>query len=312
MKEYVLNYYSSFKCTAEKCKHTCCAGWEINIDEQSLDNYKRESSEFKTTLISGINLKKSRFKVNKQKRCAFLNDKNLCDLIINIGEKSLCQVCRDHPRFRSFYGATTEMGLGFCCEEAVRIILSYTGKISPVLCFNDKKEEQLDFNEKNLLEFREHLLNVIQDRNKNINDRIEEVLSICNAKINQKDLAKTIKKFIAFERVDKNWTKWLKSISKTQFELNTKDSLSLIAEQFLVNSFYRHLLGAEDTIDVRSRAVACVITWWIIKNIAKKETNGKQDFSVLIDVVRAYSTEVEYSEKNLNKLFNYAYKFISL
>ncbi len=312
MKEYVLNYYPSFKCIAEKCKHTCCAGWEINIDEQSLDNYKRESSEFKTTLISGINLKKAQFKLDKQKRCAFLNNKNLCDLIINLGEKSLCQVCRDHPRFRSFYGDTTEMGLGFCCEEAVRIILSFTGKISPIACFNDKNEEQLDFNEKNLLEFRERLLNVIQDRNKDINDRIEEILSICNAKINQKDLAKTIKKFIAFERADKSWTKRLKNLLNSPLNCETNNSLSLQAEQFLVNSFYRHLLGAEDTIWVRSRAIACVISWWIVKNIALNETNGKQDFSALIDVVRAYSTEVEYSEKNLNKLFNYAYKFISL
>lgn len=312
MKEYVLNYYPSFKCIAEKCKHTCCAGWEINIDEQSLIKYKSAKSEFKAQLLGGINLKKSQFKVDKKKRCAFLNENNLCDLIINMGETSLCQVCRDHPRFRSFYGDTTEMGLGFCCEEATRIILSFAGKISPVLCFNDKNEEQLDFNEKNLLEFRERLLNVIQDRNKDINDRIEEILSICSAKINQKDLAKTIKKFLSFERVDKNWSNRLKNIIKTPLSLVTNNSLSIQAEQFLVNSFYRHLLDAEDTIWVRSRAIACVISWWIIKNIVEKETNKKEDFSLLIDVVRAYSTEVEYSQKNLNKLFNHTYKFIKI
>ncbi len=312
MKEYILNYYPSFKCIAEKCKHTCCAGWEINIDKQSLRSYKEESSDFKERLLDCINIKKFQFKLDKQKRCALLNDKNLCELIINLGEDRLCQVCKDHPRFRGFCGDIVEMGLGFCCEEAARIILSYTGKISPVACFNDGKEEQLDFNDKNLLEFRKRLLIVIQDRTKNINDRIQEILYICNAKINEKDLIKTIKKFLSFERIDKNWTRRLKGVVKNPYKRKTDDALSLQAEQFLVNSFYRHLLNAEDTIWVRARAIACVISWWIVKSIASNEGKGREAFDILIDVVRAYSTEVEYSEKNLNKLFDYAYRFVKI
>ena len=40
MKEYVLNYYPEFKCVASKCKHTCCSGWEMCIDKESLDAVK--------------------------------------------------------------------------------------------------------------------------------------------------------------------------------------------------------------------------------------------------------------------------------
>ena len=129
MKEYLLNYYPLFKCVADKCKHTCCAGWEMCIDKESLEKYKNEKSEFAKTLLYGINLKKSKFNVDKNKRCAFLNHNGLCDIIINLGENSLCQVCRDHPRFRSFFDDRTETGLGFCCEEATRIIFSFDGKI---------------------------------------------------------------------------------------------------------------------------------------------------------------------------------------
>ena len=40
MKLYVPDYYGKFKCIAEKCKHNCCIGWEIDIDSQSLEKYK--------------------------------------------------------------------------------------------------------------------------------------------------------------------------------------------------------------------------------------------------------------------------------
>ena len=27
------DFYGKFKCTAEKCRHSCCIGWEIDIDD---------------------------------------------------------------------------------------------------------------------------------------------------------------------------------------------------------------------------------------------------------------------------------------
>ena len=44
MKEYVLNYYKNFKCIDKNCKHTCCAGWQVSIDKESLEKYKNDSS----------------------------------------------------------------------------------------------------------------------------------------------------------------------------------------------------------------------------------------------------------------------------
>ena len=29
------DFYGKFKCTAEKCRHSCCIGWEIDIDKKS-------------------------------------------------------------------------------------------------------------------------------------------------------------------------------------------------------------------------------------------------------------------------------------
>ena len=139
-----------------------------------------------------------------------------------------------------------------------------------------------------------------------------ELLKECRASVTERDFKKILKTFLSFERLDKNWTKRLKNID-TPFNLATEQSLSLYCEQFLVNGLYRHLSDAEDTMWVRARTIALVISWWIIEGIILNEKSENQDFETLVlDVVRAFSAEVEYSQKNLNKLFDLCYKFIKI
>lgn len=312
MKEYVLNYYPKFSCVAGACKHTCCAGWEMCIDEKSLKNYKSDTSLFSKTLKKGINFSKAKFKTDRKKRCAFLNENGLCEIIINLGEQSLCQVCRDHPRFKSFFNDRVETGLGFCCETATKLILTFEAQIALLLVSDDNKNEELDFNQKNVLTFREKEINLLQDRALSINDRINNLLIECRAEILEQDFNKIIKRFLSLERVNQGWTKRLKSI-KNKLNKNTNENLSRYAEQFLVNSLYRHLADAEDTMWVRARAIACVLSWWIINSVIEQEFDGENDLlTVTVDVVREFSVEVEYSQKNLDKLFDFAYGFINL
>ncbi len=311
MKEYVLNYCLNFECVAGDCKHSCCKGWEIFIDENTLDSYKSNTTVFSSTLKNGINFKRSKFKTDKRKKCAFLNDVGLCDIITNLGKDSLCQVCRDHPRFRSFFGDRIEMGLGFCCEEATRIILSYREEIEPVLISDDGGCEALDFNQKNLLEFRKKALDIVQDETLTIGDRVNMLLKECKANVLEKDLNKTLKTFLSFEIIDKEWVKRLKGIDV--LKTTTESNLASYFKQFMVNSLYRHLSDAEDTVFVRARAIACVISWWIINSVFISENSEKtDDFILICDIVRAFSTEVEYSQKNLNKLYDLCYKFIKI
>ena len=103
MKKYYLNYYPLFSCTNSKCKHTCCKGWEMYIDKNTLQKYKTSASNFSTILKKGIDFKRGKFKWKKDKRCAFLNDNGLCDIFTNLGENSLCDICKDHPRFKSYF-----------------------------------------------------------------------------------------------------------------------------------------------------------------------------------------------------------------
>ena len=313
MKEYHLNYCLKFNCIAGECKHTCCAGWEMQIDEQSLSKYKNDNSCFCQTLKDRINFKKSKFKTDKSGRCAFLNKDGLCEIIINLGEGALCQVCTDHPRFRSFFNDRIETGLGFCCEEATRIILSFEDKIQPVLVKDDGKEQPLDFNQKNVLEFRENALDILQDCSVSINDRVQKLLLSCRANLTAQDFKRVVKTFVRFERLDGSWNKRLKSIAKKPVDFKIQEDLGEYCLRFLTNGLYRHLSSAEDTMWVRARTVACLLLWWVIQSIILQEQNGKEDkFGLVVDVVRACSSEVEYSQKNLDRLYEFAYDFIKI
>ena len=39
MKIVVPNYYKEFQCIASACRHSCCIGWEIDIDPATYSYY---------------------------------------------------------------------------------------------------------------------------------------------------------------------------------------------------------------------------------------------------------------------------------
>lgn len=122
MKVIVPDYYKRFKCIANRCKHTCCKGWEVEIDEDSLKSFSAYSD-----IMEKIETTDStHFRLLEDEKCPFLLESGYCDMILKYGEDMLCQTCTDHPRFRNFWSDRIEMGLGLVCEEAARIILSST------------------------------------------------------------------------------------------------------------------------------------------------------------------------------------------
>lgn len=125
MKISVPEYYTRFRCIAEKCKDNCCVGWEIDVDEDTLEKYKRllgdEGDRIRSTLNMG---EPTTFRLSEGERCANLDSCGLCKIISRLGEGYLCQICRDHPRYFNRMGEIYEGGIGLACEEAARLILT--------------------------------------------------------------------------------------------------------------------------------------------------------------------------------------------
>ena len=163
MNVYAPQYYAQFHCLADRCRHTCCAGWEIDIDEESLARYRAMSGAFGQRLNAAISLEDTpHFQLDADERCPMLNRDNLCDLIIACGEGALCQICADHPRFRSFWSDREELGLGMVCEAAARLILTQTEPMQLVRIAGDGCEA-LDEAERWLMDVRAQMLSEIRE-----------------------------------------------------------------------------------------------------------------------------------------------------
>ncbi len=123
----VPDYYPKFSCIADKCKDSCCIGWEIDIDEDTYEFYKH------TDGVIGKRLKKHMyqtvdgdysFELQQKGRCPFLNEKNLCDICIELGEEALSEVCTEYPRFTTSYGNVIQKCLSLSCEEVGRLVFT--------------------------------------------------------------------------------------------------------------------------------------------------------------------------------------------
>ena len=71
------NYYKEFSCIAGSCPDTCCAGWQIVIDNKTLKKYQHFKGPFHNRLYNDIDWKEHVFR-QYNRRCAFLNEENLC------------------------------------------------------------------------------------------------------------------------------------------------------------------------------------------------------------------------------------------
>ena len=163
MNIWVPEYYAGFRCLASKCAHTCCAGWEIDIDDESLARYDRLPGPFGERVRRGIDRDGTpRFRLTEDERCPLLNRDNLCELILHEGEGALCQICADHPRFRNYYSCRIEMGLGLVCEAAAKLILSWPRPLRLVRLEGNGDESPTE-DEKYLFDLRDRWIGSIRE-----------------------------------------------------------------------------------------------------------------------------------------------------
>lgn len=266
MDIFVPSYYKDFKCIASKCKHNCCIGWEIDIDNDTLELYKQQSD-----IIKNINLNADipHFILKEDDRCPFLNNKNLCEIILNHGEEALCQICKDHPRFVNCFNSRTETGLGLTCEAAVKLILDndfYIVKHTESEDIADIDQDETDF-----FAYREQLFKKDIGELKNLLPDIS--------------LNTLYDIFKNLERLDNGWDALLNTIKDKKEKLADLIIKDGKRANKLFNYFlFRHLhnYGLE----------FCIFCTYFILSI---------DYDIY-ETARMFSSEIEYSDENIEKL----------
>ena len=187
------HYYKEFHCIGGECPDTCCAGWQIQIDQFSLKKYKKVKGVLGNRLKNEINWKESCFR-QYNGRCAFLNDDNLCDLYLEGGgARAFCRTCRTYPRHIEEFEGLREISLSLSCPAAAELILGCREPVRFIHDENPDREEVYDefdfFLFTKLMDARELIFRILQNRSHSIRLRVSIILALAH------DLQ---------ERIDKN------------------------------------------------------------------------------------------------------------
>lgn len=299
------NYYPDFSCIASRCRHNCCVGWEIDIDPETLSCYRQITDDMgKRLAVSVSGEEEPHFILDEEECCPFLNQDNLCDLILYGGEEMLCQICSDHPRFRNYLSERTEVGVGLCCEAAAQLILSQKKPVK--LCAEGTVEEELLPEEQELLTLREQAIAVAQDRSMTIAQREEQLLEKFHCRYPAKSMAEWADFYLKLERMDEGWTGILEELREANCSGMSAEGKDVFCEQLLVYFLYRYVLAALEDGNLAEKIAFSVLSTRMIWQLLLLRWDRREEtfFDVLTATARMYSAEVEYSQDNLHALWD--------
>ena len=175
------DYYKKFKCIGGECEDNCCAaGWQITIDDESLEKYETMEGEIGVRLRNSIDWENGMFEQFEHK-CALLNENGLCDVYCDAGEDKMCILCQRYPRHYEEFENVREISLSVSCPEAAKIVLGNRGKVGFYSETDEEEEEYEDFDYlmyTKLLDIREILLDVLHERKGSVAHRISKLLDI--------------------------------------------------------------------------------------------------------------------------------------
>ena len=273
-------FYKNFLCKADKCKHSCCKGWEIDIDEETAGKYLAMTGELGAEIRQNIgkNEESYFFKLTEDERCPFLQKNGLCKIILNIGEENICEICTMHPRFFTMLDDVELCGVGLSCEKTCELLL---GDEKDLVFYIEDTEEELSFSEV-LAVIGLNLPNEMQEFSLAVNaENINKVLEI---------MAKT-------EPIDENWSKELSIMQDMDnVELKAKEYLEN-SDKNILNKIYQYILyrQLERLVDIDIEALINYaqysILFIILHTMISKE---------LGESVRRWSEQIEYDTDNVD------------
>ena len=288
MKLYAPAYYKNFKCIADKCTHSCCIGWEIDIDENAMKKYNSLRDGYGEIIKGSISTDGTpHFKLGKGDRCPHLNECGLCEIILNIGEDHLCDICREHPRFYN-YTSIAEVGLGMSCIEAARLILSSpdyaeTEEVGEV----DADTDEFDFDGR---ADRGIIYGILQDPSMRYAEKLDLIRRQYQTK--HRDDEEYLEIIDGLEYLDEAHRSLFCKFSSA----HAPDGKDEYSERFLAYLIYRHCTEAFDPEDFRDRLAFCLFCEKLFSSLILSE--NAQTLDEIARLASIISEEIEYSDDN--------------
>lgn len=317
IKVFVPSYFYKFRCIADKCPDTCCIGWEVDIDEETAKKYSeidgRLGDKIQKHLTSdetGCNI----FTLCEGDRCPFLNKCNLCEIQTERGEKFLSRTCTLFPRFFDNFGDLCEMGIGFGCPEAARIILSEEEPFS--LKLHDKSnDESNDIDSdflKELISLRSEIFTVLENEKTDFRSKIKTVLNIAKEfqetldgdnltdEIQHRDFSDCLTLLESMEYISDKRRDFVKKLRAKKLPANALNTYQSDFEKLMKYYIFRYLLKAVYDYDVLTKVKYGIFASIVISRIYS--CFKSPDFETRVKIMYSFSKEVEYSDVNMDLL----------
>lgn len=291
MKLYAPKYYTEFKCIADKCTHSCCIGWEIDIDEYTLEKYRTLTDGYGASICESIDISDTpHFILGEEERCPHLSKSGLCNIISSYGEEFLCDICREHPRFYNDTIHGREVGLGMACEEACRLILNSD-------CYDEFLEIEGAEEETESTAFdptleRKFIYSVLKERSLPYEERlcaIYEKYGVSPSVIEDDEWHSVIESLEYLENGHKDMF-----LAYTSDVSNAKE-YAVFLERALAYFIYRHCSEAVEYEDFRCCLGLCLFLERLLASVAKMAESIEL-------CARIVSEEIEYSTENTEEL----------
>ena len=282
MKIYAPKYYENFKCIAEKCNHSCCIGWGIDLDKVTLEKYTSLLNCYGEMIRNTISFDNTPcFKLDEHKCCPHLNCKGLCNIIINCGEEYISDICREHPRFYNYTNKGKELGIGLSCEAACSIILSSDNFDQIVEIGNDTDEIlECSFN---ALEYRDIIFRMLKNDSMLICEKVDMIYDYFDVFLYKFYFPEVTSKLEYLYEENRLL------ISKAEV-LEWNDDISEELTRILGYFVYRHSSDACDFYDFFASLSFAIFCTGLISTLATKEN--------IENIARIVSEEIEYSQEN--------------
>jgi len=335
MKIVVPDYYKDFKCIAGACEDTCCAGWEVDVDEDSFRRYKSVTGDLGKRLADVMIPKKEgegcTFRLTPDKRCPFLNEKNLCDIYTELGESALCETCTYFPRFVHDYGSVREIGPAPSCFTAAQLMVNKTGRTalecyedpSVLVCPNDIDPDSYFL----LKSFREKAFNILWEDSgeKALSDLPERIIRILEEamEVQKRETGSCVKgddlpalwllPFDGMEVINNDWNVLLnehESLCKAAADVGMRrfyesftKKVTFAEEAFRQLVFYylyRYVLEAVHDGRLLCAVKTAAVAYVSVKRlcVARFFVRGGLDRDEMADIFHLYSRQIEHSDVN--------------
>lgn len=321
-KNYYPSYFEKFRCIADKCEDSCCAMWQIVVDDESAVKYETLDGALgqKLRSVQEIDEDGDRVFTLQEERCPFWEKTGLCEIHRLIGEEYLCHTCREYPRAVQDFGDFAEHDLSLSCPEAVRIIL--TEPFNPVQkeIIREIPDEKICYNPSlmdMLIEARTQICELINNRT----FTIEGILSACaefaiaiedNIFAGEyvcPELTTNSAGYDFYERayidellsgdiLTREWREML--LATKAYGDNSCDFLpdfDIENRRMLIQYMYRYWLRAAFDMEVIEKIERMALAYYTIKAVRTACFVKKKELplSVSLRIVQLYSKEVEHN-----------------